>query len=156
MTKKTITLGILAGALMMSPLSTRAQPADTPVQRPMQKMIRELNLTPDQKTKLKALRGQMKDVRQQIVEQMKGIRNKIKEELLKDKPSEKTLDGYAAQLGELSKQIAQKMSSHLLQVKAILTPEQFKKMVSFDWMDQFMKRKGKHGPGAGGGDPDEM
>ena len=150
-------VGFLAGTLMLSPLAAFAQPDDTMMQRPFQKMIKELNLTQDQKTKLKALRMQMKESRQQIFNQMKGVRNKIKEELLKDKPSKTVLDGYASQLGELSKQIAQKLADHLLQVKAILTPEQFTKLVNHDWMGQLMKRKGqgKHRPGADG-DMDEM
>jgi len=150
-------VGFLAGTLMLSPLAAFTQPDDTMMQRPFQKMIKELNLTQDQKTKLKALRMQMKESRQQIFNQMKGVRNKIKEELLKDKPSKTALDGYASQLGELSKQIAQKLADHLLQVKAILTPEQFTKLVNHDWMGQLMKRKGqgRHRPGADG-DMDEM
>ena len=150
-------VGFLAGTLMLSPLAAVAQPDDTMMQKPFQKMIKELNLTQDQKTKLKALRKQMKEPRQQIIDQMKGVRNKIKEELLKDKPSKTVLDGYASQLGELSKQIAQKLADHLLQVKAILTPEQFTKLVNHDWMGQLMKRRGqgKHRPGADG-EMDEM
>jgi Spy/CpxP family protein refolding chaperone len=154
---KALRIGLTAGMFLLSPLPALAQPSDTPAQRPFLKMIQELNLTQDQKTKLKALRQQMKEPRQQIIEQMKGIRKKIKEELLKDKPLKSALDGYASQLGDLSKQIAQKLADHLLQVKAVLTPEQFAKLVNHDWMGQFMKQRGqgKNHPGAEG-EMDEM
>jgi Spy/CpxP family protein refolding chaperone len=73
-----------------------------------------------------ALKGSHK----QIFEQMKSLREKSKAELLKQNPSKKVLDEYASQFGELNKQFAQKRADHMLKIKAILTPEQFTKLLS--------------------------
>jgi len=158
MTKKIVTLGFLAGALMLAPFTVSAQPGDTGMQRPFQKMIIDLKLTPDQQAKLKAQHKQMREDGKVIFEQMKGIREKVKSELLKDKSSKSVLDDYATQLAGLQMQLIQKRHEHLLQAKAVLTPEQFTKLVNHEWQgpegDRPHMGKGKHGQGMDG-DPDE-
>ena len=154
--------GFLTGMLMLSPLAVSAQPADSTVPRPFQKMITELKLTPDQQAKLQAQHKEMREQGKVIFEQMKKIRENVKAELLKDKPSPAALDDYATQLAGLQKQLIQKRHEHLLKAKAILTPEQFSKLVNHEWKKQGIeggrpfpgKGKGKHGPEMG--DMDEM
>jgi hypothetical protein len=65
---------------------------------------------------------------------MNGLNEKVKVELLKDQPSKQVLDGYAAQLADMQKQLLQKRYDHVLQAKSILTKEQFSKHVSHEWM----------------------
>jgi Spy/CpxP family protein refolding chaperone len=133
MMNKTVVLGLLAGAFLVAPLMASVQPNDANRQRPFQKMINDLKLTPDQQAKLKAQHKQMREDGKQLFEQMKSIREKVKAELLKDKPSKIALDDYATQLAGLHKQLIQKRHEHLLQAKAILTPEQFAKLVNHEW-----------------------
>jgi Spy/CpxP family protein refolding chaperone len=74
----------------------------------------------------------MQKVREKHFEAVRKVRDKIKDELLKDSPSRKTLYGYAGELGELHKQITKERSNHLLKVKKILNPEQFKKLIEHE------------------------
>lgn len=146
--------GFLTCILMLSPIAAHAQPADTAAPRPFQKMINDLKLTPDQQSKLQAQHKEMREQGKLIFEQMKKIREKVKTELLKDKPSQAVLDDCAAQLAGLHKQLIQKRHEHLLQAKALLTPEQFSKLVNHEWKargpdrDRLFhgKGKGKRGP----------
>jgi Spy/CpxP family protein refolding chaperone len=104
------------------------------------RIAKELGLSADQKAKLKDLREEMKGVRKEHMEKMKALLDKSKEELLKASPNKGVLYGYAKQSGDLRRIMAQKEADHLLKVKAILTPEQFKQLLSKDF---------RHGAGRG-------
>ena len=67
-----------------------------------QKWWAQLNLTEDQKAKLKALRGGAKDFRKTNFDKMKSLLDKSKEELLKAAPSKTVLYGYAKEIGRSS------------------------------------------------------
>jgi Spy/CpxP family protein refolding chaperone len=148
---------------MVSPLAVFAQPADSTGPGPFQKMINDLKLTTDQQAKLQAQHKEMREQGKVIFEQMKKIREKVKTELLKDKPSPAALDDYAAQLAGLDKQLIQKRHEHLLQAKKALTPEQFSKLANHEWKRSGPegcrpfpgKGKGKHGPEKGDEDMDD-
>jgi Spy/CpxP family protein refolding chaperone len=99
-----------------------------------QKMMADLKLTADQKTKIQALHKDFETSAKALAEQMKGIDEKVKAELLKDQPSKQVLDGYATQLADIQKLLLQKKYDHVLQVKTILTKEQFSKHISHEWM----------------------
>jgi Spy/CpxP family protein refolding chaperone len=98
------------------------------VQR-MHRMFDDLKLTDEQQARLKALRDEMMTIRKQHIEAVKGVRDKMKAELLKPSPSQKMLDRYAGELGELHKKMTKDRTDHLLKVKKVLTPEQFSKLV---------------------------
>jgi Spy/CpxP family protein refolding chaperone len=116
-----------------------------------QKWWAQLNLTEDQKTKLKTLRADMKDFRKANFEKMKSLLDKSKEELLKSAPSKPVLYGYAKEMGDLHKAMSEKMADHMLAMKTILTKEQFQKLLSNDFWHG-MGHPGAH-PGAGGNPP---
>jgi Spy/CpxP family protein refolding chaperone len=115
-----------------------------------------LNLSADQTEKLKALRDEMKPLRQATQDQMRALREKSKDELLKANPSKSVLDDLARQMGEVHHQTALKEHEHLLKIKAILSKEQFEKLLSHDPLRDGGPRK-PGGPGAyegrGGGGP---
>jgi Spy/CpxP family protein refolding chaperone len=156
-------LALVAGSLVMSPLTVSAQPSDSAKGKRMERMFADLNLTKDQQAKLKALHETLKGSHKQVFDQMKALREKTKAELLKPQPSGKVLDGYATLFGDLQKQLAQKRNGHMLQIKAILTPEQFAKLLSREEKgpgsgprgDKGNGCKGGRGPGPGGPDDDE-
>ncbi|MBN1127377.1 MAG: Spy/CpxP family protein refolding chaperone [Chitinispirillaceae bacterium] len=138
MKNRMVMLGVLAGSLVLSPLAVSALPDDSRMGKGHEKMMADLKLTGDQKTKLKELHQQHLQEMKPFRDKMKGVRDKVKAELVKPAPSKPALDGYAVELGDLHKQMAIKRNEHLLQVKALLTPEQFSKLVDRDW-------KGKEG-----------
>ena len=127
---KAMFLSACAGILLTSSIAFSAQPNDSAAEKHHQKMMADLKLTADQKTKLQALHKDMDTSVKALVEQMKGINEKVKAELLKDQPSKQVLDGYATQVAGIQKQLIQKRCDHVLQVKTILTKEQFSKHLS--------------------------
>lgn len=115
-----------------------------------QKFMDQLNLSADQKAKMKALREEMRTLRKANMEKMKVLREKSKEELLKAAPNKTVLYGYAKEMGDLHKAMAEQMADHLLKVKAVLTKEQFEKMMSKDFLKGMRERRMHDGPPRGG------
>jgi Spy/CpxP family protein refolding chaperone len=134
MKSKVLLLSACAGILVVSSIAFSAQPNDSAMEKHHQKMMADLKLTADQQSKIQALHKGFETAGKTLVEQMKGINEKVKTELLKDQPSKQVLDGYAVQLADIQKQLIQKRFDHVLQVKTILTKEQFSKHISHEWM----------------------
>lgn len=138
---------------MLLPTSAFAQEKQKGKHHSMKGKWAQLELTPEQVSKLKELREGSAPARKEHREKVREVRGKIKEELLKDRPSQRVLDDYAAQMGDLHEKLNTASINHLLQVKEILTPEQFK---------IFTEKGPKGGPGAhirkhrGDGAPDSM
>lgn len=111
-------------------------------------MWADLGLTDDQKVKLKELHQEIVALRDKNFETVRAIRTKIKDELLKESPSTTQLDSYASEIGEIHKEIARQHNNHLLKVKAVLTPEQFSKLVSKETggFEKFCDKMGNGGP----------
>jgi len=124
---------------MLLPASALAQEKQRGKGEHMKERWAQLGLTPEQETKLKELHQKSAPARREQFKKIEEVRAKINAELLKEKPSKKVLDGYAAQMGNLHKQMNESAIDHLLKVKAILTPEQFKK---------FTEKGPMGGPGA--------
>jgi Spy/CpxP family protein refolding chaperone len=145
-----------ATAAFCSPDSTKAAPRDSS----HQKWWAQLNLTDDQQAKLKTLRQEMRESRKANFEKMKALLDKSKEELLKPSASKAVLNGYAKEMGELHRALAEQMADHMLKVKTILTKDQFAKLLGNEMRPPMMRemRKGphdeRHGQGQGGPPPD--
>jgi Spy/CpxP family protein refolding chaperone len=121
-----------------------------------QKWWAQLNLTADQKAKLKTLRAEMKDFRKANFEKMKSLLDKNKAELLKAAPNRSVLFGYAKEMGDLHETMSEHMADHMLKMKSILTKEQFEKLLSRD-MFRGPQGRGHHAPeGRRGGAPHDM
>ncbi|MBN2037761.1 MAG: periplasmic heavy metal sensor [Chitinispirillaceae bacterium] len=160
----TLMRGLITGVLVLSPLAVSAQPDQGKMKKHQEKMAVELKLSDDQKAKLKELRTTHHESMKPFYTKMKGVRDKIKTELLKPQPSKQRLDAFAAELGSLHKQMAIKRNEHLLQVKAVLNEEQFKELVNRDWKQRAGikgkrpyrgDRRGMRGPGPGPDDGPE-
>jgi Spy/CpxP family protein refolding chaperone len=130
-----------AAALLWMPTNSISQPAE-----PQHKMWAELNLTPEQKDKLKALHKEMKSNKDTHFVKVKAVREKIKDELQKASPSQSMLSGYAIELGNLHKDMNLFRIDHLLKVKQMLTTEQFQKLTDKEWKGENCKG-GMGGPG---------
>ena len=119
-----------------------------------QKLWAQLNLTADQKAKLKDMRSEMQTLRKTSRDKMKDLRDKSRDELLKAAPSKTVLYGYAAEISAVQKAMAEHMADHMLKVKTVLTKEQFEKLLSKDFWKNMRKCGPQHGmkggPGKGG------
>ena len=79
MIHKRLVLGLLSGALLCSPFAASAQPDSAMMKKHMEKMMAELKLTPDQKTKLQALHKQHRDEMKSLLDQLKGLRENVQD-----------------------------------------------------------------------------
>ena len=113
-------------AMVATPLI--AQPEDPEHCGKHKEFMQKLNLTDEQHTKIKLLKLDMQKEHVLHFDEVRKIRNKIKEELLKEKPSQGTLNGYAKELGKLHGKLSEKRMAHLLKVKEVLSKEQFEKI----------------------------
>jgi Spy/CpxP family protein refolding chaperone len=107
----------------------------------------ELNLTEEQKAELKKLHQGVHEGLKEFKKKMRELRATLKDELSKDTPDKAALETYAASMGDLAKQMAAHRVEHLLQVKEVLTAEQFAALLSKEPM-----LRGGHRPRACKGD----
>jgi Spy/CpxP family protein refolding chaperone len=111
--------------------------------------FKDLNLTQEQRDKLKANREQSRGKMEAIHTQMKSKRAELKTELEKTTVDKGRIDGIVTELKNLSGQMVDLRVAGLISLKEILTPEQFKKM-----HDKMEERKGNHGGKRGEGKKD--
>lgn len=139
---------LCACTMLLVPVVSHAQPEGKACAKKSHMMCEELGLTEEQKVKLKELHQEIKAAREKNFETARNIRMKIRDELTKENPSTSQLDLYAAELGEVHKLTAKQHNDHLLKVKAVLSAEQFAKIVNKE-TEKFGKcpmgpDKGKH------------
>lgn len=110
----------------------------------VQKLIKKLDLTADQQTRIKAIRDQFKQENAGTLQEMKNLREQMKEY----KRSDNTAQAQA--LREQMKAKAQTLQAArqrmMEQIKAVLTPEQQAKV-----QQMMEEHKGKGGKGKGKG-----
>jgi Spy/CpxP family protein refolding chaperone len=128
-TMLTIAVGMTVAAFASPHDSCRADMARG------EKLAEKLGLSDQQKSQLKDLRKEMRDFRKSQMDKMNALLEKSKTELLKPAPSKDVLYGYAKEMGEQRRIMAEKEADHLLQVKIILTPEQFTKLLSMKFWE---------------------
>lgn len=147
MIKSAVIKSLCICTMLLVPMSSFAQ-MDGPEPGKFHHMCDDMNLTDEQKVKLKQLHQEIKSVRDKNFENARAIRMKIKDELLKESPSSSQLDSYASELGMIHKEIAIQHNNHLLKVKAVLTPEQFSRLVNkeTDGFEKSCNGMGKGGP----------
>ena len=96
--------------------------------RKMGNLAEELDLTTEQQERMKALRQENKGKRQQLQQELKESRKALKEELGKYRSDPAVIDGAVAQMKDLQAQLIDYRVDHFVEMKRILTPEQFEKM----------------------------
>jgi Spy/CpxP family protein refolding chaperone len=111
-------------------VSATASADDKRGDHPARKMLEELNLSAEQEARFKEINSQYAPVRRENAQRIEELREKINQEILRDKPSKSMLIQYAGTIGELQKKMSLSSVNHLLEVKSVLTPEQFKTFVS--------------------------
>jgi len=142
----------LAGVLPASADDRRGR-GDHPARR----MWEELNLSADQEAKFREINARHAPVRRDHSRRIEELRERINQELLKDRPSRSLLAQLAGQMGETQKKMNIASVEHFLDVKAVLTPEQFKKFTERASVGSGTggRRRGAEGrPDADGSDDD--
>jgi Spy/CpxP family protein refolding chaperone len=91
-----------------------------------------MRLDESQQQQIKNLHREMKPVRVEHFGKVQAVRDKIREELLKEKPSIDTLYGYTKEINALELTFAEKRLNHMIKLKEILTVKQFSMLVDKD------------------------
>lgn len=110
----------------------------------MQELYKDLNLTPEQQ---KQLQENKKKQREQMQALFSGIREKraqLRQELQKDNLGMDTVNQLNAELKALQAQILDHRLEGILEVRKILTPDQFKQFMSKmnERKERFQNRRG--------------
>lgn len=107
-----------------------------------EQFFKDLNLTPEQKEKVKAQKEAQKAIRKQSREQMKSKMEALHTELGKPATDRAVVNGLVADINTLKGQSFAQRIDGVLALKDILTPEQFSK---------FQAKHKEHGFGKHGG-----
>ncbi|HLV31766.1 MAG TPA: periplasmic heavy metal sensor [Chitinispirillaceae bacterium] len=135
---KTIRSTLILFTLVLIPVASFSQAAE---KNGNHRMWCALELNEEQQEKLKTLHNEFEPLKKEHFKEVREIRKKIKDELLKENPSQGDLDRQAQELGNLHTRISQERTNHLLKVKEILTQEQFSKLVSKEEFSRNRARK---------------
>jgi Spy/CpxP family protein refolding chaperone len=106
----------------------------------MEEMQKKLNLTPEQKARLQEHRKAHKGQGKHHWEQMKQKKEALKQELEKPDMDEAKVKALHAEMQELHRQAADHRLQGILEVRKILTPEQFKQ-----FHEMMHEKRGRHG-----------
>ena len=101
----------------------------------IKEMYTQLNLAPDHKSKLEANRKKLKQQKKKLFEEYHAKRKEIGEELQKPELNMKKIKQINSEFKDLMAKKADHRLERILNVRKILTPEQFSK---------FMEIRGKH------------
>jgi Spy/CpxP family protein refolding chaperone len=93
-------------------------------------VFKQLNLTDDQKTQLEANKKQRRDQMKTWAEQMKAQREAMRQELMKKDLDMGKVNAIQSQIKTLEAQMTDNRLNSILEVRKILTPEQFNKFIS--------------------------
>jgi Spy/CpxP family protein refolding chaperone len=141
-------IALLSAALA----SATASADDKRAEHPAKKMWAELGLSAEQEAKFKEINLRHGPARRESALRIEELREKINQELLRDRPSKSMLIQYAGTIGEIQKKMSLASISHLLDVKDVLTPAQFKAFVSMSASAGSGGRRGKRGEGEAAGE----
>lgn len=127
-------MGILFVSIFAS--SAFAQPQDDTAfeekakraEKRMEKLAEELNLTPEQQAAIKQNRSENFDQAGNLHKRLREVRKQLKDELDKADTDIAKVKGLTAQLKELEAQMIDSRVSRIVEMKKILTPEQYKQL----------------------------
>jgi len=122
MKRKMFALAIFAGMLLFA-VSTFAGDLIGP-------NMKGLDLNDDQKAKIAELRVNHQIDVVELRAKVEKLHLMLKQELMKADPSRKNIDSILDKISSSKATLAKKRIDHLFEVKKILTPEQWKKLVA--------------------------
>jgi len=112
--------------------------------------FKELNLTEEQRAKLKAQRASKKESVRAVRDQMKVKMRALHDTISKPETKRADVDGLVAEVNTLKGQMFSQMIDGVFAMKEVLTPEQFAKMQAAhqERMDKKPEAWGRHQKGA--------
>lgn len=146
--KITWKVAIIAGIAAMGLVALAAGPFTNP------RVRQALNLTPEQQQKMGDLRYQHQKDMIKLREEVSLKRLDLRHEMEKDSPDRATVDRLAEEMGALRVHMGRLKVDHLLDVRQVLTPEQWSKareLMQARRAQRKAGRGGRLGPGAGSG-----
>jgi Spy/CpxP family protein refolding chaperone len=156
-TAMTVLLAVQAHAMAGRPPG----PVGPPPDKMLERIVKKLELTEEQRAKMKASAEEMAKELEANRDALKKIAEGLKTEMQKAAPDRARVHDYIAQMNKLRNEMEVKRIDSLLDLKAMLTPEQqekFKQLLEAQrksaekgWRK--MKRPGKIGDGDGQGPP---
>ncbi len=108
----------------------------------MASMAKILNLSDAQVKQLKDIHQKQKEAMKSIFEQMKSNRETFNAEIVKAAPDMIKINDIQAQLKTIQSQIADNHLNSLLEIKKILTPEQFAGYMALEKEEKLMRHEG--------------
>lgn len=127
-------LWLALGALIVSVSPAQAQsgagnaqqsrPADAQQSNPPQDPIAQLNVTPEQRVKIRAIREQNKEERTAISRRVRDAQIALDETLDSDNPSEELIERRAHELGEAQAALIRMRALTEIRIRRVLTPDQ--------------------------------
>jgi len=114
-----------------------------------QAIMEKLDLTQEQKDQLKEHREARQEETKELKEELKANRKTLHEELKKYDSDRGVIAATLSKVNDLQGKLMQEKTESFLQMKEILTPEQFQKMSELK--DAQRAKKGKKGKGDGSG-----
>lgn len=90
-----------------------------------------LDLTPEQRSKLKEFRKMRQEERRELLDNMRAVRKELRELMHDPEANEKKILGLYDQISKLRSSRFKKFVQHRKEIRKILTPEQIEKLERF-------------------------
>jgi Spy/CpxP family protein refolding chaperone len=107
-------------------------------------MYKSLKLSENQEKLLQDSRQKQKKTMKSIYEQMKSNREEFNAEIVKAKPDMKKINRIQARFKDFQSQIVGNYLNSILEIKKILTPEQFAGYMTLENERKLMRHEGHH------------
>lgn len=111
-------------------------------------LIDEMGFNEAQRSAFMESKKQFKAEAKPLFWEIRQLNTRLIEEIVKESPDQSRLDEISAQTGTLHSKVKQLTIKHLLEVKAIATPQQQEKLVFF-YRDLLSRESGQAGKGMG-------
>ena len=110
-----------------------------------QKVWDQLNLTPEQKKQLEENKAKNKETMKATFEKMKSAKESLKAELMKPALDMNKINNIQSQVKALQNQMTDNRLSSMLEVRKVLTREQFEKFLEITGKHRTWQHKGDKG-----------
>jgi len=108
-------------------------------------MAQVLNLSGTQEKQLKDIKQKQRDAKKSIFEQMKANREAFESEIVKATPDMSKINDLQTQIKTIQSQMADDHLSFILDIKKLLTPEQFAGYMALEKEEDLKKHEGHEG-----------
>jgi Spy/CpxP family protein refolding chaperone len=92
-------------------------------------IFKNLNLTADQEKQMRTLFERERENEKKKFEKIRGLQDKLDKEFLKDRPDESRIRSAANDIKIIQTELLDEHFNHLLALRKVLTPAQFKKFI---------------------------